>query len=157
MPKGIQLKIKLETARFNRALAREVIPSAKVSAKDVIRTTSLELMGLTMGCWPVKSGRSRAAWRPIFLSLGVPPPLPKGNNARAQLEGQKAGRYIEKDSFKGFTAFMVNGVDYSIFLEGGSSGQAPTGCLRNSMQLMRRNIQRGKRRRQFMKGLKGVR
>jgi len=157
MPKeDIEAEIRVEAEAFNNLLRTVVIPSVPESEETVVTTIALELMRKTMKCWPVDTGRSRAGWRPIFTSLGVPPPPPKGKSAVAQTEGEAVSSYRGKRGGGGFSAELVNGVDYSIYLEAGSSGQQPTGCLRNSMQAIRQEVGRGKRTREFIKSLKGV-
>ena len=162
MPKPpIDVKVKFETEKFNRMLRAKVIPSSRLAGRDVIRTAALEVLNRTIKCWPVDTGRSRAAWSAVFdLAAARADVLAhrwqERGNPLAIAQGRRKGEYKEQETLKGFTATLVNGVDYAPALEGGSSTQAPTGCLRNAMSVMRREIGRSPMVRKFIIGLEGV-
>ena len=163
MPKPpIQIKVNLETDKFNQMLMTKVIPSARPASETIVRTAVLEIMTRVLKTWPVDTGRSRGAWLAVFdhaqAKLGGPglSPPQKGNPS-AIAEGRAKGLYEERQGVRGFNAKLVNGVDYAPSLEGGSSTQAPTGSLRNAMSSMRREIGKSPMVKKFVKGLKGVR
>jgi len=152
-----RIEVIFETAKFNNLLRNVVLPSAPASAGDVIRMTALELMKRVMRAWPVLSGRSRAAWFPIFDHLGKASPPSKGNDPAAIAEGRRLGSYKETKTAHGLTAEMVNRVKYAPALEAGWSKKAPTGAVRNSMRAMMVDVQKGDVTSAFIRKLKGVR
>lgn len=164
MPKRpIQIKVKFETAKFNRMLMTKVIPSSRLAARDIIRMAALEVLSRTIKCWPVDTGRSRAAWLASFDAAqlksggGLLSFSSKGSSPAAIAEGRALGSYEETATLHGLSAKITNAVGYAPMLEAGWSKQAPSGCLRRAMSGMRREIGKSPMVRRFIKGLKGVR
>ena len=100
------------------------------------------------GRHPVSTGRARSGW--YTAMSGLQPGMAgrynwssriKVNEPGAIEKGKKEGKF--KDSTKGFGnkyVELINGVDYMIFLEYGSSMQAPSGVVRIAIQKNKGNL-----------------
>ena len=141
----------LETGRFNTHIHNVLLPRARIANRDAVLAIALELMKRVMLRWPVDTGRSRAAWSTLLEMHGIPA-VGKGSDQTAITEGKALGAVEEALNVPLPHITMINGVEYSPYLEAGSSGQAPSGALRISMREIRRET--GK---QFQKKFKSVR
>ena len=143
--------IHFETEAFNDHIRNVLLPRAKASSGDAVLAIALELMKLVMLRWPVDTGRSRAAWSVLSEKHGVST-MEKGGDQMAIAEGKTLGAVEEALDVPLPHIKMINGVEYSPFLEAGSSGQAPSGALRISMREIR--MQTGKHVRREFKDVK---
>jgi hypothetical protein len=130
--------MRLETQRFNRTVTRVLLPRAKVIAADAIQLIALEVDRNIMLGWPVDTGRSRAAWAPYAATFGEG--IPGSTGTPQELEGQSQGDFEKKLGDTRPSIKLINGVEYSPYLEAGSSGQAPQGVVRRVLRNMRQQV-----------------
>lgn len=124
--------IEFSTEKFNEFL-QEFIKSVDVDATTVLKKMAFDLLSKMVYRTPVRYGRARAGWSAAGAALGVHVPTsPESKPGDSFYEEQLTGdvKVIR----------MVNKVNYIIYLEYGSSQQAPLGMLRVSMA----EIQAGK-------------
>ena len=136
----------LETERFNNHIRNVLLPKAKASAADAILTIALELDRHILVAWPVDTGRSRAAWSILLVRHGGDLSMfnragsgtSEADRHKGHNEGLRLGEAKEKLKGSNPTVELINGVDYSPWLEAGASQQAPQGVLRQAMQTIRK-------------------
>jgi hypothetical protein len=143
--------IKAETEVFNRHIA-DFRKKCNLSAEVVLKKFAFDLLAKIIRKTPVDTGQARGGWIPGLEGLGrgssktINVNIQSGSknfNAEAFSRGQTKGRYI--DGTKGPLGFpkyieIINGVEHVIFLEYGSSKQAPFGMVRLSMREMRKGF-----------------
>ncbi len=113
-----------------------------VAQKTFIRKIGIDLLRKIIEKNPVDTGRSRAAWAPLFEAEGLP--IPEADPVATLLEGHGAveGRIEEGETKGGYYLTIVNNVPYVLYLEYGSSDQAPEGMVRVSMQELLEELRR---------------
>jgi len=87
----------------------------------------------------VDTGRARAAWYTSMKGLAGQFDFSSGvGDENKVAEGKKQGKFIDKTKNR-FNKYveLINAVKYILFLEFGSSQQAPGGMVRISMRKMR--------------------
>lgn len=153
--------IEMETKKFNRTMKR-FIKKSGLSTEVIIRKTAFDLLALILagklpsggknaqlpeavrtvstGRHPVLSGRSRAAWFASVVGLGKNFDFSKGvsSDDNQVSEGKNEGAF--KNNLKAKSnkwVELINNVKYILFLEHGSSKQAPVGMVRISMRKLR--------------------
>ena len=132
--------------KFNKALeefTEHIAPEMLVTFQKRI---VLELLRRVVLKTPVDTGRARGNWQ---VEVGTPPSGvlerdAKGEDAEASdVSTADAGRVIADALAKlgrlgfGEVVWVANNLEYVIFLEEGSSDQAPAGMLRVSLEEMR--------------------
>lgn len=143
--------IEAETKRFNDKIDR-FIKRSPLAVGVVIRKLALELLTRIILKNPVDTGRSRAGWFAAFNALGgqglainiASSRMGKrkyksksaGMDQNAVSEGMSKGRFIDRTKDLNPYVEVVNGVNYTIYLEYGHSKQAPVGMVRISMREM---------------------
>lgn len=153
----IKPTIEFETRKFNDAL-KKFIKRTDISAEKVIRKVAFDLLagilaglpkadnfsipdtaGIT-GRHPVLTGRARAAWYASVVGLGGSFNFDSGKNVKREAveKGKSEGAF--RNNLKSVMGEkyveLINGVPYILFLEFGSSAQAPSGFVRISMRKM---------------------
>ena len=140
----MKLTVEFETKRFNAAL-HKFIKKSNLSTDIVIKKVAFDLLSIILkpppkGRHPVLSGRSRAAWYPSVQGLGKKFDFSAGVKGQNKVaEGKNKGDFnshlgpIYLDKF----VEMINSVDYILFLEMGSSQQAPWGMVRVALRKLR--------------------
>lgn len=144
-------------ARINRAITDSVIDFNKILeeftdkiAPEMFVTFQkrivLELLRRVVLKTPVDTGRARGNWQ---IEVGSPPSgvlevVAQGAEAEARdISSADAGRVIADALAKlgklgfGEVVWVANNLDYVVFLEEGSSDQAPAGMMRVSLEEMR--------------------
>jgi len=152
MSKGMRFTVEMETAQFNRFVAR-FIKEANIETGLALKKIGFDLLANILkpepyGKHPVDTGRARAAWYPSMKALGVQSDLysgtrpPDSSKGDVGVQGGKLeGRFDDKTS-TGWVKNdqyieMVNSVFYILPLEYGWSKSAPIGMVRISMRKMR--------------------
>lgn len=139
----IGLKVQTETRLFNRDLKR-FLEKNNYSYERGIRKVALDLLANILtappkGRHPVDTGRARAGWYMSAQGLGYNYDFLKGLKNQSDVEtGKQEGSFKSnlKSTFNKYVE-LINGVNYIVFLEYGSSQQAPYGMVRISMRKMR--------------------
>lgn len=101
-----------------------------------LRALGLKAVGMLVVETPVDTGRARSGWLGGAGNPGAGLPT-GGSSARAKAKGRRKGQYLQQ--LKGANKFVAfwNGVRYIIYLELGSSLQAPAGMARLVMRKLR--------------------
>lgn len=86
---------------------------------------------------PVDTGRARAGWARALEELGGVFRLLGTDEANAIAEGRAKGRTGTTQKRHAAARWIVNGVDYIIWLEYGTSDQAPAGMIRINLERLR--------------------
>lgn len=114
----------------------------------VVRKVVLDLLSRVVLITPVDTGRARAGW-----SVGVNS-VPSGTLAETDKTGSRVinkAKSIIKQVTGGDVVWIVNGVSYVLYLERGSSSQAPAGMvavtLRNYPGIVEKATSEAKRER----------
>jgi len=141
--------IEVETEEFNRHI-KDFLAGTSVDTNKAIKKFAFDLVGRIIRKTPVDTGRARAGWLVAYSKLGgsgkwisFGKTIPKSRSgkgfSRAQvIKGQGEGSYTEHlGKYMNKWVEIVNGVSYIIFLEYGSSRQAPYGMVRVSMRELR--------------------
>ena len=108
--------------QFISAFAEE----ADIAAEDVVKKMAFDLLSRIVLRMPVATGRARAGWSAAGTALGVTVPT-----SGASRQGDSG--YGESFGADEKAIFMTNRVNYVVYLEFGSSRQAPLGMVRVSM------------------------
>lgn len=90
--------------------------------------------------YPVDTGRSRAAWLPYLKKNGVETNT-MAIDAAAEAEGLALGTYKEVKATAKSSVTVTNSVDYTIYLEYGSSKQAPNGFVRRAYDIILKELE----------------
>lgn len=137
------ITFELETTEFNRRvnsfLRRTNIPAGKAIKKIGFDLLSHILRPEPYNRHPVKTGRARAGWYASTSGLGKQFNFESGVREESRVsEGKTKGSFNDatKSKLNPYIE-MINGVDYIVWLEYGSSEQAPAGMVRVSMRKMR--------------------
>lgn len=129
-----------------RELNRKIMDIQKragVAQKVFIRKIGIDLLRKIIEKNPVDTGRSRAAWAPLFVAEGLPIPEASPVAVLPAGQGETEG-YYEESSEEGESYYLtiVNNVPYVLQLEYGSSGQAPEGMVRVSLHELLNELKR---------------
>jgi len=149
--------VEFETRKFNEAI-KKFAAKSELSTEKIIRKYAFDLLagilsglpkaegfsipntGGVTGRHPVRHGRARAAWYPSVQGLGGNFNFSSGASVKSKEveRGKREGAF--KNRLKSFVGEkyveLINGVPYILFLEFGSSLQAPAGMVRISMRKM---------------------
>lgn len=117
---------KLFSERLMRA-SKKAGGNATIFLKKVM----IDLLRKVIQRTPVDTGRARAAWAPFLKAENVNVKL--SGDPKAISEGIAKGEFVVQSGSKP-GILVVNGVNYSVYLEYGSSDQAPQGMVRISMR-----------------------
>ena len=130
MADGATLKFK--TDRWERFLVKMPFELTREETPLALKRLVFDALNRIISRTPVDTGRAQAGWIPYMEANGSPVTI-KGNQSDIS-QGRSEGSYNE--SFHGSKLFIeiTNGVPYILFLEYGSSGQAPTGMVRITMR-----------------------
>ena len=152
----MKTSVEFETKKFNEAI-KKFAAKSDLSTEKVIRKIAFDLLagilsglpkannftipnteGIT-GRHPILTGRARAAWHASVIGLGGNFNFDSGVKGKSEVvRGKKEGAF--KNNLKAFVGekyvILINGVPYILFLEFGSSFQAPLGFVRISMRKM---------------------
>jgi len=152
----MKTSVEFETKKFNTAI-KKFAAKSELSTEKVIRKIAFDLLagilsglpkadnftipnteGIT-GRHPVLTGRARAAWHASVVGLGGNFNFDSGIKGVNEVSrGKKEGAF--KNNLKNFVGekyvTLINAVPYILFLEYGSSLQAPAGMVRISMRRM---------------------
>ena len=107
-----------------------------ITVANVVRRIAFELYTKITRGWPVDTGYSRANWR---LAVGEPdltvlPPPPSGSAGQGEIYAPPDPDPAALVGIDGKEpVFITNNVDYAIYLEEGSSQQAPSGVVQVSV------------------------
>ena len=142
--KAMTAEIKWKSKEFSSHIRKKILPQTGIAANDAVTIIALEVAKRIMLGWPVDTGRSRAAWRVIFEQESeVAPGLTssqttQGDNlsGRAEKQGRRQGKVRRAFTKKVHRMELVNGVVYAVWLEVGSSQQAPAGVVRKVLAEM---------------------
>lgn len=124
--------IDLEVDAF-QAWTQAAVKELKANdARLFLRKTAVDFVKRVIEKTPVDKGRARAAWQSLLLDEGVNIPISGPSVDQSEVaKGLTEGSFREGGLF-GADQFIeiINGVNYIIFLEFGSSKQAPGGMVR---------------------------
>lgn len=121
--------MEFEGANFARAL-NDI--AGDVTDEDLplfMRKTMIDLVKKVIKKTPVDTGRARGGWTPYLIDQGV-------NTSAGPPENASDGDFTEELGGTHQFIEVVNGVEYIVFLEFGSSDQAPGGMVRVTMRQM---------------------
>ena len=126
--------MKVETDLFNKHI-KQFLKKSNISVEKGIKKFAFDLLNRIIKKNPVDTGRSRAAWYVAIEKLGGAISV----STKEEREGYSKGKFIDHTkNFLDKYIEIVNGVDYVIYLEYGSSKQAPYGMVRLSMRELRK-------------------
>lgn len=125
--------VTMDIREFETAAKRLLKELPQLTKKEIATAIMLEWLRRIILRWPVDLGRSRAGWGLAFQTLGGDY-VPAGSSAEAQSEGFALGFLDDASQGKRIVLRAVNAVDYAIYLEEGSSDQAPAGAVFISLQ-----------------------
>jgi len=134
-PQGFTIQI--ETGRFNDHI-RRLTSQYPGKVNTILKAYAFDLLRGIIGNTndykhPVDTGRARAGWYIAARGLGMPWPE-EGNDNSGIAEGKGKGGYKAKLTGDNRYIEMINTVKYILFLEYGSSMQAPNGMVRINMR-----------------------
>lgn len=153
MADGFNLDFDIEGFREWTELAIKEVE--RDAAEKVLRALALDFVRRVIEKTPVRFGRARAGWASFAVAMGRSPRIGKGSDptgltpgvatsgkgvgketSAEQAKGLAEGSF--KTSFRGTDQFIeiINGVSYIVFLEFGSSDQAPGGMMRITFKEM---------------------
>lgn len=143
------VSLQLETRRF-RDWTRAMLKEVPRSMRDVaLKKIAFDFLERVIKKTPVDTGRARAGWTSYLIEKGgrdvavsaTSAPPPGGGDANpnrdAIAEGRAESSFREGRALGGPFIVLVNAVNYIVFLEFGSSGQAPAGMIRLTFREMR--------------------
>lgn len=115
----------MSAQKFNLQLS-EFIPKAEKEAAKIVRLIALDLYSRITLRTPVDTGRARAGWA---LSVNAPSNWvpPEGLGGVQPVQSDISGFNLDQ------VIYIVNNVSYVVYLENGSSDQAPAGMVRISL------------------------
>jgi hypothetical protein len=129
---GQEFQFDADLLRFSELL--------NITIEKVIQRVTFELYtDITTG-WPVKTGYSRANWRigvgePDLTTLPLPPDQTPNQYPPPTIDFEQLSQIDGKQP-----VFITNNVDYALFLEEGSSTQAPSGVVQISVQKLEQHM-----------------
>lgn len=146
MADGFTLDFDIEGFRQWTELAIKEVE--RDAARKVLRALALDFIRRVIEKTPVDFGRARAGWASFAVKMGRSPRIGKGRAGKETTEEQAKGlaEGSFKESFRGADQFIdiINGVSYIVFLEFGSSDQAPGGMMRITFKEMQMGGRPGK-------------
>jgi len=127
------LSVEIEQENFN-AFVNKFLRESKKEADIVIKKIALDLLRRVIMKNPVKTGRARSGWYPALDGLG----------GKSPPGGEREGKYVEhlKGTLDKYV-LLINNVKYIMYLEYGSSSQAPAGMVRVSLREMQGSLPKG--------------
>jgi len=144
----VKFSVDIETQKFNDHM-KKYIKKANVGFGLGLKKFAFDLVRRIVLKNPVDTGRSRGAWYVGLEKLGgnigeIPfhGPGGKGSDTYSTKEmarGKRVGGFKDRTGIMHSQKWVeiINGVDYIIFLEYGSSRQSPYGMVRVSMRELR--------------------
>jgi len=144
----MNFSLDVETKIFNQHI-KDFNRKINVSTEKVIKKFAFDVLARIIRHTPVDMGQARGGW---FLAMEK---LGEGSTKSVEINVSKGGKRFSQEEFEkgkakgGFTDHtkgvfkdkwveIVNGVEHVIFLEYGSSQQAPYGMVRLSMREIRK-------------------
>lgn len=118
---------------------RTLLDGIERDQPTAIRKVAIDFLGSVIPKTPVDTGRARGGWQAYLIAQGVPVRVtsqkPGGGRAGAFSEAAVAqgiaeGSYEEEFSRTDAFVALINAVEYIVYLEYGSSDQAPAGMVR---------------------------
>lgn len=111
------------------------IASTRIAADVAVRKIAFDLFSAIVKKTPVDTGRARSSWT---VGVGYPntsvAPETKRKRSAARATEKSLSQLRKLARFKlGQSIYLLNNLDYVIFLEEGSSKQAPYGMVRLSI------------------------
>jgi len=117
-------------ARFSVDL-RKFDDLTKEQAAALLRKVAFQLLGLIVTKTPVDTGRAQNNWQ-VSVDTGSREAVIAGKRSKAEIEAEALSALAFVKPFS--TVLLYNNVEYIVFLEEGSSGQAPRGMVQISIQ-----------------------
>lgn len=118
-----------DIAAFTADLGK-FIAAVDIEADKAIRKIAFDLFSSIVKKTPVDTGRARGAWE-VGLDRSSTKRAKKG---KTSVVGKQADALRKLSQFKiGQSIFITNNVDYIVFLEMGTSTQAPRGMVKLSI------------------------
>lgn len=126
--------------RFAQGLAEEFQPEEQQVLYDGLALKFLELVTAHNETGtPVATGRARAGWARALEEIGGSF-RPLGDDHVAISQGKRKGRTGTGNGRTSAVRWIVNGVDYIVWLEYGKSDQAPSGFIRINLEKLRGQV-----------------
>lgn len=130
--------MEFEQRRFNLWIGEMIRGAEQDTVPQILRKIAFDFLRKVIKKTPVDTGRARAGWtawldqQGEFVNLTADAP---NASVKAVSEGKQAGDFEERLG-RGPIQFitLINGVHYIVFLEFGSSDQAPAGMVRLTMR-----------------------
>jgi hypothetical protein len=146
----LQPTIKLQAEGFNQKI-RAFQQKARGNRERVGRQIFFELLKRVILKTPVDTGRARGGWGAGAEVYGIRIPQGGGRGADGRFtsggagaaEGRALSEYTETTTGTTIRLRCVNNVVYIVFLEHGSSDQAPIGMVRISMMEVEQMLGQG--------------
>jgi len=113
------------------AFVKDLLRCVERDEGKLVRKIAIDFVKAVIPKTPVDQGRARAGWQSYLLDQGMPIRI-SGRNVTEQavVEGTAEGTFREEFSRDDAFVEIINGVSYIIYLEYGSSDQAPAGMVR---------------------------
>lgn len=121
--------------QFNLDL-QKFVPKARKEASNFVRLIALDLYSRITKRTPVDTGRARAGWA---ISVNAPSDYvpPEGSGDVQMIESDISGFDLDQ------VIYIFNNVHYIVYLENGSSDQAPAGMVRISLAEIEAELETG--------------
>lgn len=132
----MSVSLRLADKALNR-LIDTVVKESGASKEIIVKKIGFDVFKQIDLGWPVKTGRSRAAWFPSMRAIGF---QIQRLNTLQELEGEAKGDVRINRGVDTFAFTAINAVEYAIFLEMGRSKQAPRGIVRIALQNAKRQL-----------------
>ncbi|HCA25341.1 MAG TPA: hypothetical protein DEP32_14350 [Pseudomonas sp.] len=119
---------------------RNFAKDATEAHNKITRAATLQLFGDVIKSTPVDTGRARGAWT---TSVGTPNESPeREDKIKVGRTGGEAMAEVEENTPPGAgqVTYLSNTLPYILFLEEGSSTQAPTGMVRKNVARVQRIV-----------------
>lgn len=135
----------VDTSSF-QSFTREAIKNLDVESQlKVLRGFALKFIGEVVPKTPVDTGQARGGWTAMKGSVTAT----QGGFGRigpGAVEGRRKSSYTETKRGGQVTLIIHNGVPHIVYLELGSSQQAPSGFVRQTMREMAKDLTEDMRR-----------
>ena len=108
---------------------RQLLKGMPKEVEEVaIRKVAIDFLAAVIKKTPKDTARAQAGWQSYLIDHGLPSPV--SGDPEAIIQGTAEGTWDERFTSRESWIEIINAVEYIIYLEYGSSGQAPAGMMR---------------------------
>ena len=135
------LSLELETKKFNRWMREFAKGMEREAAEQALEKIAFDFLKRVILNTPVDTGRARGGWMSFLTATGIPTSFAR-SGAGANFSEEELRKGLSEGTFqRSFGSrkpfiLIENAVQYIVFLEFGSSDQAPAGMMRITFREM---------------------